>query len=59
MNEEICCIANEGKMAKNEWENDDSNFNSVYNYKKIRAIYFHTLLAMHHSVASYIYIKSS
>ena len=63
MNEEICCIANEGKMAKNEWENDDSNFfwalYSVYNYKKIRAIYFHTLLAMHRSVVSYIYIKSS
>ena len=26
MNEEICCITNEGKTAKNEWENDDSNF---------------------------------
>ena len=25
-NEEICCITNEGKTAKNEWENDDSGF---------------------------------
>ena len=23
MNEEISCITNEGKTAKNEWENDD------------------------------------
>ena len=26
MNEEIHCITKDGKMAKNEWENDDSNF---------------------------------
>ena len=26
MNEEICSITNKGKGAKNEWENDDSNF---------------------------------
>ena len=26
MNEEIHCIAKEGKTAKNEWENDDSDF---------------------------------
>ena len=26
MNEEIPCVTNEGKMAKNEWENDDSDF---------------------------------
>ena len=25
MNEEIRCITNEGKTAKNEWENDDSD----------------------------------
>ena len=25
MNEEIRCITNEGKIANNEWENDDSN----------------------------------
>ena len=25
MNEEICCLTNEGKTAMNEWENDDSN----------------------------------
>ena len=30
MNEEICCITNEGKTAKNEWENDDSNFFKLY-----------------------------
>ena len=23
MNEEICCITDEGKTSKNEWENDD------------------------------------
>ena len=26
MNGKINCIANEGKMAKTEWENDDSDF---------------------------------
>ena len=26
MNEEIHCISNEGKKAKNEWENDDQDF---------------------------------
>ena len=26
MNEEIHCITNEGKTARNEWENDESNF---------------------------------
>ena len=26
MNEEIHCITNEGKTAKNEWENDGSHF---------------------------------
>ena len=26
MIEKICCITNEGKAAKNEWENVDSNF---------------------------------
>ena len=26
MTEEICCITNEGKTTKNEWENVDSNF---------------------------------
>ena len=26
MNEEILCIANKEKMAKDEWENDDSFF---------------------------------
>ena len=41
MNEEICCITNEGKTAKNEWENDDSDFLwALYSvYKKIRTIF--------------------
>ena len=26
MNEEIHCITNEAKIAKNEWENNDSDF---------------------------------
>ena len=26
MNEEIHCIIHEGKIAKNEWENDDADF---------------------------------
>ena len=46
MNEEIHCITNGGKTAKNEWENDDSDFLvalcSVY--KKLGQFFFHTLL---------------
>ena len=44
MNEEICCITKKGKMAKNEWENDDSNFFPALHsaYKKIRTVLFHT-----------------
>ena len=59
MNEEICCITNEGKMARNEWENDDSNFlQALYSvYKKVRIIFFHTLLAVHCSVANNKYFK--
>ena len=36
MNVEIRCITNKGKTAKNEWENDDSDFlRSLYIvYKK-------------------------
>ena len=26
MNEKICCITNKGETAKNEWQNDDSDF---------------------------------
>ena len=59
MIEEIRCITNEGKKARNEWENDDSNFlQTLYSvYKKIRTIFFHNLLAIHRSVASYKYFK--
>ena len=47
MNEEIRCITNEGKTAKNEWENDDSDFlPALYiAYKKLGQFFFHTLLA--------------
>ena len=55
MNEEIRCITNEGETAWNEWENDDSDFfRALFSvYKKIRAIFSHTLLPIHSSVASY------
>ena len=59
MNKEISCITNKGKMARNEWENDDFDFlwalHSVY--KKLGQFFFHTLLTMHHSVASYKHLK--
>ena len=60
MNEEICCITNEEKTTRNEWENDDSNFlQALYSvYKKIRTIFFHIFFAIHCSVASYKYLKS-
>ena len=59
MNEETRCITNEGKTARNELENDDSNFLRVlYSvYKKIRTIFSHTLLTINRSVASYKYFK--
>ena len=40
-------MTNEEKTAKNEWENDDSDFlRALYGvYKKIRTIFFHTLPA--------------
>ena len=43
MNEEIFCITNEGKMVKNEWENDSVFLPAVY--KKLGQFYFHSLLA--------------
>ena len=59
MNEEICCIMNEGKMARIEWENDNSDFLRALCsvHKKIRTIFSHTLLATHRSVASYKYFE--
>ena len=43
MIEEICSISSEGKMAKNEWESDGSDFfKSVY--EKIRVMLFPYLL---------------
>ena len=59
MNEEIRSITNQGETARNELENDDYNFlRALYSvYKKIKTIFFHTLLAIHRSVASYKYFK--
>ena len=47
MNEEIRCITNEEKTAKNEWEKDDSSFLlAIYSVsKKLGQFFFHTLLA--------------
>ena len=47
MHEEIQCITNEGKMAKNEWENEDSDFLvALYSvYKKLGQFLFHTSLS--------------
>ena len=44
MNEEIRYITNEGKAAKNEWENDDSDFlQALYSgHKKLGQFVFHT-----------------
>ena len=45
MNEEICCITNEGKTARNEWENDDSNFLwALYSVYKKKSGQFVSLL---------------
>ena len=42
MNEEIRCITNEGKRARNKWENDDSDFLQALNslYKKLGRFFF-------------------
>ena len=44
MNKGICCIAHEGKTAKNIWENNDSDFlRALCNvYKKLGQFFFHT-----------------
>ena len=59
MNEEIRCITSDRETAWNEWENDDSHFlRALFSvYKKIRAIFFHTLLPIYRSVANYKYFK--
>ena len=59
MNDEIHCITNEAKTVRSEWENDNSNFlQALYSlYKKIRTIFFHTLLVIHRSVANYKHFK--
>ena len=59
MNEEICCITNEGKTAKDEWENDYSDFlRALYSvYKKIRTILFPYFTCYNLSVGSYKYFE--
>ena len=59
MNEGIRRITNEGKTARNEWENVESEFlGTLYSvYKKLRTIFQYTLIAIHRSVASYKYFK--
>ena len=59
MNEEICCITNERKTAKDEWEDDYSDFlQALYSvYKKLEQFFSNTLLAKHLSVGSQIFWK--
>ena len=46
MNEELCCINNEGKTAKNKWENNFDFFPALYiAYKKLEQFFSNTLLA--------------
>ena len=41
MNEEICCITNKGKTAKNEWENGSNFLSALYIvYKKLGQFFF-------------------
>ena len=43
MNEEIHCIANKGKTAKNGWGNDSIFFPALYIvYEKLGQCFFHT-----------------
>ena len=45
MNEEICCIVNERKTAKNEWENNFKFLPALFIlYKKLGQFFFHTSL---------------
>ena len=64
MIEQIRCITNKGKMAKNDWENDSDFLPTLYiAYKILRQFFFHTLLAnlfkQRHtsSVRSYEYLN--
>ena len=51
MNEEIHYITNDRKTAKNEWENDDSDFlRALYSvHKKIGQFFFHAYLLPSHA----------
>ena len=46
MNEEICCITKKGKIPKNEWENDGSDFFELYTVHilKLGQFFFPTYL---------------
>ena len=64
MNEEICCIVNERKTAKNEWENNFKFLPALFIlYKKLGQFFFHTLLTtflnkdLNSSVTSYKYLN--
>ena len=48
MNEEICCITNKGKMAGNEWENDDLKFLwALYSVYEKLGQFFSILYSLH------------
>ena len=59
MNEEIHCLSNEGKKARNEYENDDSGFlRALYSvYKKLGQFLQYFTRYMHRSVVSHKYFK--
>ena len=61
MNEEICFITNVGKMARNEWENDDSNFlQALYSVsKKNKDNFFSTFYLLYIVLLQVIYILKS
>ena len=65
MNEEVPCITNDGKMTKNEWENDSNFLPALYIlYKRLGQFFLHTLLAnlfkqrYVSSVTSYKYLNN-
>ena len=61
MNEEIHCITNKRKTAKNEWGNDDFEFlRALYSAcKKIRTILFPHLLPCLNKDTSVLLIKAT
>ena len=48
MNEEIRCITNEGKTARNEWENGDCDIlRALYSVQKKLSQFFSTLYSLY------------